>query len=67
MGPEKHRTTGDFPAAANSLLVLPKSLIRCIGNFGRNRPIWRFFPMRHKAKFPANCKNSLQIPADQGI
>lgn len=26
--PEKHRTTGDFPTAANSLLVLPKSLIR---------------------------------------
>jgi hypothetical protein len=73
----KAQGRGDFPAAANStnsLLVLPRSLIRrekfadsLHREFGRNRPILRFFPMPLKAKFPANCKNSLQIPAYQGI
>jgi hypothetical protein len=50
-----------------SLIRYENSLIRCVGNFARNRLILQIFPTLLRAKFPANCKNSLQIPAYQGI
>jgi len=74
MGPEKFSAAEIFrlqqfrcSCLQNPSSAAKNSLLPYAGNFDRNRLILRCFPMRLKAKFPANCKNTLQIPAYQGI
>jgi hypothetical protein len=50
-----------------SLVYREKFAAPFSSEFGRNRLTLRCFPTRLEANFPANCKNSLQIPAYQGI